>query len=252
VSCARFLLLVIWLSVPLAGLIMLRQDRHRFYETSRLQRADCLARADVLRRYTLDIHSRAVTIDSIIDPQTRQRWQRQWRDLLEQMRREKQLLRQTAPTHYPRTDAKLLELEQLLTQQQQGIEDAALMRDMYIKSTSGIYDLAQEIAQVRGFAEYYRRLGSQSIYLVFMDDLAMLEEEYQRREDEMNRLAGEVHNAQIQAQLNNLQLIEQLDDLSKLMTEDESLTYEEELAQRFRTFSLREELRKLLTGSAPA
>ena len=52
---ARFLLLVIWLSVPLAGLLLLRQDRQRFYEASRLQRADCLARAEMLRRYTFEM-----------------------------------------------------------------------------------------------------------------------------------------------------------------------------------------------------
>ena len=249
---AQFLLLVIWLVLPLAGLTMLKQDRHRFYEASRLQRADCLARAQLLRRYGMELNSRAGTIDGIVDPDTRRRWQRQWQDLLEQLRREKQLLRQTAPTHYPRTDAKLLELEQLLTQQQEGIEDAALKRDMYLKSTGGIYDLAQDIAHVRGFAEYYRRLGNQSIYLVFMDDLAMLEDEYQKRVDEMNRLSSSVHSALIQAELDRLQLAEQLDDIPKVMAQDESLTYEQELAQRFRSFNLREELRKLITGSAPA
>ena len=166
--------------------------------------------------------------------------------------REKQLLRQSSPTHYPRTDTKLLELEQQLTKQQQGIEDAALKRDMYIKSSSGILDLAQQIAAARGIAEYYRRMGAQSIYLLFMDDLAVLEDEYQRREEEMNRLSTSVSHAQMEAQIKHLQLVDQLGTLSKLMTEDESLTYEQELAQRFRGFDLREELRKLVTGAAPA
>jgi hypothetical protein len=246
------MLLVIWLSVPLAGLLLLRQDRHSYYETSQLQRKDCLARVELLRRYTFDIHSHASTIDGILDTQTRRQWRRQWQDLLDRLQRERQLHRQTAPTHYPRTDAKLQELEQLLTKQQAGIENAALKRDMYIKSTGGIYDLAQDISRARGIAEYYRRIGAQSIYLVIMDDLAVLEDEFQQREDEMNRLSSEVHDAQIQAQLDHLKLIEQLDALPKLMTEDESLTYEQELARRFRSFNLREELRQLVTGSAPA
>jgi hypothetical protein len=248
---ARFLLVVIWLSVPLAALLMLRQDRQRYYTQSQLQRTDCLARTDLLRRYTFAMNDHAGTVESIVDPHTRTLWQRQWQDVLDAMQREQQKLRLAAPTHYPKTDAKLLELEHQLTQQQAAIEDAALKRDMYVKSGAGMLDLAQAIANARGIAEYYRRIGAQSIYLVIMDDLAVLEEEYQKREDEMNQRSADVHDAQIQAQLDHVQLVSQLDSLAKLMAEDESLTYEQQLARRLRNFNLREELRKLLTGPTP-
>lgn len=225
---------------------MLQEDRERFETTSRLQRADCSGRMELLRRYSMEMQRQAELIPQLEDPQSRQQWQRQWQDTLRLMERERQQLRLQPPTHYPTTDAKLQELEALLEHQQENTADAALKRDMFNKSTGGIYDLAQQIAYTRGIAEYYRRIGAQSIYLVIMDDLAILEDQYQRRISEINRLAAAVEAALVQARADTKQMLAQLDTVAERMAADEQLTYEQQLSQRFHAFDCREELRKLL------
>jgi hypothetical protein len=244
----KLLIVLIWLCVPASAWLLVRHDHLVFDEQSKAQRRDCDARADLLRRYTVALAQQGRLIDYIADPESRTQWQQRWRAQTDSLDREQQRLRQSVPTHYPATDYALGEMDRMLAEQRDLLEEAAMRRDMYNKSSAGILQLAQQLSDAQRTADYYRSIGAQGIYLLIMEDLAVVEEQFHRRETELNRMAGEVNNALGTAALRRDEILAKLDELPQILAEDEKLTYRENLLQRIRQFSLRVQLQRLLAS----
>jgi hypothetical protein len=144
-------------------------------------------------------------------------------------------------------------LEKLLADEQSQIEDAARRRDAYLKAGSGLVDLAREIDRARGTAQFYQRIGAQGIYLLLMEDLAQLEDQYDRQLSERNRLAQAGLYGLDQARLDRDEIMTSLDSIQDALAADEQGTYTQALQARWQKFNLREELKHLvLSQAAPA
>lgn len=229
---------------------MLRADYDRYQESLVAQRADCLTRANYLRTHTAALARSATRVTYIDDTDSRIEWERTWRDRVRQKDREAQQLRLDEPTHYPKTDLALLALEAQLSEVQAAIEDAARYRDMHNKAGSGLLELAQDIAHAEGVARYYKRIGAEGIYLLIMEDLAMLESRYKDRLRERKRLSDDMNYSLARADRLDRDIRRELDHLDDHLQADEQRTYRQELKDRFGQFNLREELKGLLRGAA--
>jgi hypothetical protein len=246
----KALIVLVWLCVPLTGYLLLRQDWQRYDAATRVQRADCLGRSEYLRRYSVELWRQAELVVSIEDTETRVTWQRAMQITEAEMEREGQGLRPVAPTYYPSTDATLLELDKLLTDEQAQIEDAMRRRDAYIKAGGGLLDLARDIDRARSTAQFYQRIGAQGIYLLLMEDLAQLEAQHDKRLSERNRLAQAGIDALDQARKDKDEILRRLDGLKDALAADEQGTYTQALLTRWQKFNLREEIKHIVLSQA--
>jgi len=223
-----------------------RADYTDYITDSRVQRADCLGRADVLGRYSRLIAERAEQIPSIVDAQSRAVWQSRWRQLQRELEEEQRRLRRSPPQHYPTADAELSELEQLLDSQQLAVDGAVRERDAFNKAGGGLEDLLAEIQRAEGIAEYYRSIGATGIYELIRDDARVLASEYRartrERSERMRQLEAELAtNRECRDEIQDRLL-----DVPTKITADEQTTYTAELQQRFDRFNLVAEFTRLL------
>jgi len=244
----KVFILVIWLIVPVVGSYLIRADYEEYHAASKIQRADCEARATALRRYTSLLASSSVRIETIEDAETRVAWQRQWNELTREIESVASGLRTSVPQYYPQTDEQLMWMEQWLREQQEAIEDAARERDAYNKAGGGVMELAREADRARNNAEYYRSIGHRGLYDLFMDDANRLEKEHRRRLRERQRLSRAVESMQAEAEQLRVGILSGLAKLETSLKADEQRSYRMELSQRFREFNLLGELIALLKG----
>lgn len=243
---AKAFIILVWLAVPASAYYFARVDYADYLSQSRIQRADCLGRADVLGRYTRLIGQRADSVAGIVDAESRAIWQSRWHQLERDLTEEQHLLRRDAPQHYPSTDAKLVELEQLLDSQLMAVESAVRERDAYNKAGGGLEDMLLEIKRAEGIADYYRSIGAQGIYELIRDDVRLLEKEYRERLRERAERNRDMEAALTDSKLYRDQILEGLEQIPGKLDADEQITYSRELQQRFNRFSLPYELSRLL------
>lgn len=242
----KALIVVIWLAVPVSGYCLARADYANYLSESQLQRTDCLNRADILGRYTRLIGQQAGRITEVVDANSRAVWQRHWRSLERDLTQEQLKLAHGQSAHYPATDAKLGELEQLLDSQRASVEDALRERDAYNKAGGGLEEMLFEIKRSEGIADYYHSIGAQGIYELIRDDVRQLQSEYRQRLSERDQRNVKMREQLDKANLDQAQIIEGLTAVNSAMAADEQVTYTRELRQRFESFSLPRELSRLL------
>jgi hypothetical protein len=242
----KLLIVLIWLAVPVAGYFLARQDYDNYLSASRIQRADCEARVEVLRRYSRLMSMRASQIPGIVDADTRAAWQQQWNIVRRSMEDEQRGLRQDDPIHFPQTDAQLLALEQQLTSQEGAIERAARERDAYIKAGGGLEELAIELERAYGVAEYYRSIGAIGIYQLIRDDIRNWESDYERRLRERNQRARATDDALQEAGRLRDDIQRGVGGINDYLDADQQLTYQAELQVRLARFDLRAALEELI------
>ena len=242
----KLLIVAIWLAVPVAGYWLARQDYDNYLSASRIQRADCEARVEVLRRYSRLMSMRATQIPGIVDAGTRIAWQQQWNIVRRGMEDEQRGLRQDEPIHFPQTDAQLLALEQQLTGQEGAIESAARERDAYIKAGGGLEELALELDRAYGVAEYYRSIGAIGIYQLIRDDIRNWEQNYERRLKERNGRARATEDALDEAGQLRDDIQQGVSGINDYLDADQQRTYQTELQARLELFDLRATLEELI------
>jgi hypothetical protein len=242
----KVLIVLLWLAVPVTGYYLARADYYDYLNQTRVQRADCLNRADVLGRYTRLIGQRASTITTIVDPNSRTYWQSRWRTLKRELSEEQLKLRRDPPVHYAGTDAQLTELEQLLESQREAVEEAVRERDAYNKAGGGLEEMLLEIKRAEGIADYYRSIGAQGIYELIRDDARTLQSEYRERVAERDQRNNKMVEKLAKAEECQSEIIEGLQSIESKLGEDEQTTYSNELRERFDSFSLPRELARVL------
>lgn len=242
----KVFILVIWLTVPVVGSYLMRADYEKYHAASRIQRADCEARATALRRYTSLLASSSVRIETIEDVESRVAWQQQWNELTREIESVASGLRTSVPQYYPQTDEQLMWMEQWLSEQQEAIEDAARERDAYNKADGGVMELAREADRARSVADYYHSIGARGIYELIMDDVNQLEKEYRKRLRERQQLSRDVEQMQAEAEQLRIDILSSFAKLDASFKADEQRSYRLELSQRFQEFNLLGELNALL------
>lgn len=242
----KLLIMLVWLAIPAVGYFLARQDYAEYLSESRIQRADCEARVEVLRRYSRQMSMRASQIPGIVDAETRAAWQQQWNIVRRSLEDEQRGLRLDEPIHFPQTDAQLLALEQQLTSQEGAIERAARERDAYIKAGGGLEELAIELERAYGIAEYYRSIGALGIYQLIRADIRSWEADYERRLSERNSRARAVEEAVAEAGRLRDEIQHSVAGISGYMDADEQQTYQLTLQARLARFDLRSELQALI------
>jgi hypothetical protein len=243
----KILITLLWLSVPAFTVYLARTDHDRYIVECARQRADCETRADVAGRYTSLFNQQAGTLlqtEAVMDYQA---WDFTWNALQRQYEVEQGLLRTITPTHYPRTDTKLIVLEGLLASQQEQIALAATRHQQYIKAERGLMDLSDTISEVEAAAEYYERIHAEGIYLLLMEDLAKLEDRFSQLMQNRRQLHTEASGALRQADEDSRGILREMKHLPDELTQDEQTTYLEALWLRLERFDPWAELRSSFT-----
>jgi hypothetical protein len=179
-------------------------------------------------------------------------WRRGWDSAVELEELEKLQLAGQRTTYYPHTTAKLQEVSEMLKQQRSATEEAARLREQYIESADSLSAIAERIDRARATAEYYRRLGAQAIYLLIMEDLAILEARYKdHRHSRQQTMSDSQQQLQLADSLNR-EIVRELNRLDNVISQDSKTSYSQMLIQRFQSFDLRQELDLLISGNAAA
>ena len=242
----RLLIVLIWLSVPIAAYFFVQSDRERFNIQSLEQRADCLDREEAIRRYSRLMSLRSVQVHNITNADTRADWRSRFAQITREMENELVVLRGETPVHYPGTDLLLLELEQRLKKQQESIEEAARNRNAYVAAGRDIEDQARNIQVGRDTANYYRSIGAFSIADLIDEDVDIQERQFNKQVQERNRRAELVQESLDRADGQYEAILRELDRIDACLAEDEKLTYQTDLQRRFDEFNLRAELERLM------
>jgi len=241
-------MILAWLSVPVCGSIMLRDSYADYLAESRIQRKDCLDRAALLGNYIAQSGQLADQVLQLDSLEQRREWERNWAAMQRQLAIDSRDLRSQEPLHYPATDGDLVEAEDLLKEQMEKVKEAQWKRDAYIKSANGMFELAQQITNTKLTAAYYKRIGAEGIYLRIQEDLAQLEETYNQRSRDRNRLNREVSDMLTSADRMRRDIKRTLNHLSDKLAEDERLTFRSRLHKHLQEFQLRREFERLITG----
>jgi hypothetical protein len=237
-----------WLSVPVGGSIMLRDSYQDYLVESEAQRQDCLERAAVLSNYAAQSGHLATQVPLIDSVDERHDWERSWAAMKRQLEIESRDLRTAEPVHYPATDRELLEAEELLREQMDSVKEAVWKRDAYIKSASGMFELGQQIANTKLTASYYKRIGAEGIYFRIQEDLAQLEDTYNKRNRERNRVDRDMSNLLTAADRKRRDVLRILRHLDDQIDADERQTFRNKLRHHAAEFQLRRELSRLIGG----
>jgi len=245
VGIYRFLIFLVWLSVPVTAYFLVQADQDRFSAKSLVQRGECIDREEAIRRYSRLLSLRTGQVHNITNPDTRAEWQSRFSEITRDMENELRGLRGEVPSHYPSTDLHLLDMEQRLNRQIEAITEAARNRSAYIKAGRDLEDRARDIQIGRDTAAYYRSIGAYSIAEMIDDDVDIRERELNKQVAERNRRARLIQESINQADHFYEDIREDLNLTAKYLAEDEKLTYQMDLRRRFEAFDLRVELARL-------
>jgi hypothetical protein len=240
----KFLIIAIWLMVPVAGAYLLRSDYEQYVRDGKVQRADSQTRADVLQRYAIQFTWYGQQSMVFLNNDDYRRWQRDWRDLVRQQENERNGLRRDTPEHYPNTDQLLNQLEATLADEKAQVELAATRSQQYVKSEDGLLSIQQSAAEMEAAAQYYKFIGAEGVYLLLMEDLGKLEDRFRQLQLQRKQLHDEAMQAQHQADDDCHTIQRDLPRLPEKLSQDLQTTYVEALMQRFWRFDPWAELRE--------
>jgi hypothetical protein len=244
----QLLIVVIWLSVPVIAYQMLRADHERYLLEFDRQFEACEDRRLHVLKFTELYQLRASGIRAIDGSSESLVWQREWSSTTNDAVSEAALLPDEKLNYYPSSEARLIELEDKLELQRHTIEEAARLREAYLKSVDGLTRIAERIDEAQMMADYYRRLGAESIYYLIMEDVAILESRYRDYRQNRQSMLNDSQEAMAESEQLNREIVLGLSEIQTLMASDADRSYNELLVERFRGFNLREELDRLIAG----
>jgi hypothetical protein len=248
----RVLIVLVWLTVPVAALWLLRSDYERYQLESQRQLEYCRARSDHLLYFTNMMGKQAEEIRRMYQPEDRPKWEREWRDLEAQENQAAVRLGTVSLNLLPLSEQVLSHAQSELIAMKSHIETAAQRKDAFNKAGSGLDDVQERIFGLQGQAEWYRRVGALGIYLELQEAIARYEETLDRQLSARRQLDMEAGKALAEADNLQRSIQRELGHLPDKITEDRKQTYREQLARRMRSFDPRRELRELIMGSATA
>lgn len=243
----KLVILLLWLSIPAGGYVLFRADYARYQRDCEAQRQECLTRGDIIARYSTYFERQARQIPAVDDRYSRFDWEREWERLQSALAQEYKGLRAVPPGYFPRSDAALIAAEQALKEQQQSAEQAAKQRRYAQDIRQGLAELEQSIYEVRAAAEYYRRAGSDTIYIYLQEELAQREDVYYARMREHDMFLDNSATALAKASRLGRDAQRATALLAEELKLDAARTYREELRQRFVKFDLGQQLGLLLS-----
>jgi len=241
---------VIWLSVPLSGIYLLHADRDRFRNELSAQRAACMTRADILKRYTVYIQRQAGKVSQVDDDETHYAWRREWQDLQDKLEQERGVFSGATYAYYPASDKLLSGLEASLASQRQAVEEAEMVRNEGNRMSEGFADLVQYLENERMAAEYWRQQGAEDIYLYYQEELAKSEAIYNSRHRDYDDLSSQVRTQLAIAIRLNRDIERDVYELPDTIAADEMYTYREDLSARLARFNLSGALKRLLGAAS--
>jgi len=241
---------VIWLSVPVSGFCLLRIDRDRFRNELSAQRAACMTRADILKRYTVYVQRQAGKVSQVDDDETHYAWRREWREVQDKLEQERGALSGATYTYYPASDKLLGGLEASLASQRRAVEEAELVRSEGNRMSEGFAALVRHLYDVQLAAEYWRQQGAEDIYLYIQEELAKTEAIYNSRRRDYDNLSSQVRTQLATAIRLNRDIEREVYKLPDTLAADEMYTYREDLSARLARFNLSGALKRLLGASS--
>ncbi|MCH7472177.1 hypothetical protein IIA79_04415 [bacterium] len=244
----KLLIALLWLSIPLSGLFMLRSDHSRYLQDSRAQAGSCWQLAEHLNEYTTLMGVMAGEVAGIEDIEARREWQGRWRGLMRERNNSAAAIGNPDLHYFPSTSNVLAQAQIWLKEQEAGIERAVRAKDEYIKLWRGLEELSSLIADLEGKAGYYKRMGAEGIYLLLEEELARHEERLLQRLRSGRRLSSEAESNLEQADRLMRDILRELSHLRDKITADEEKTYRQELELRFAQFDIRSEMKQLLNA----
>ena len=242
------LIMLIWLCVPIAAFYMIKDDKLGYEEELSQQVLFCEERSRHLENYT-DLYQVAAATVLSIDTETElQMWQIEWDSIVAMEQEDFLRLSNARMSHYPHTTAKLQDLQILLDEQRNATEEGARLREQYINSAHSLESIAERIDRARATAEYYRRLGAQAIYMLIMEDLAVLEARYKDHRTSRMDLMSDSQEQLLLSDSLSMEIRREISHLDRVISQDTETSYAEMLVERFHDFDLRTELDTLITG----
>jgi hypothetical protein len=244
----KLAIVLVWLALPLAGLVLLRADYERYQTELDSQLHFATSYREHLLRYANLYDNRRRELSSIIDPRSRINWETRYSELKQQQQAELDALGNPSLSHYPLTADVLSDAAEMLAQQRRHIQDAARLQDRYVKADVGFDDLDDEIFFLKGWARQAQLFGAWDIYMMYQDRIARLEDTYNRRRSQRSSLSNEINITVGQANSYRAELHRLLGTVPDRLALDQGRTYREDLQQRFTSFDLRAQFRQLIGG----
>lgn len=248
----KVLIALIWCMVPVCAMLFLAEDYRRFSTETLRQEQYCVDLRHHLDEYATRYGQQLAGIRKIDSPAQRDLWRSSWRRIRSEQQRELNALGAASVSRYPQAGSLLADASLGLSDLEQQIEAALQKRDMFLKSGNGLVDLQQQIFYLDSVSQRYRTVWTYGIYLDLQERLAQLEEEFHLRRNTQAVLEEESVEALEAARLQVQELHASLNALPALMTQDQRVSYRDDLRHRILAFDLRGQLRALVLGEAQA
>ena len=201
-----------------------------------------------LRVHTSSLNSKSREIPRNLIVSERNEWKLEWQDLVDAREAEKSRLPKENASHYPRAQAKLLELDGQLNDLQTLIERGELYWYDSLRLRSSIEQLVSQIDAARTNIRYYERIRAYGIKSMLEEDLKLMQQAYDQRWNDLRRAERNSGSRLSEAKELSSHIFDELDEMKQLRELDSQDAYENDLSRRMLEFNLPEELRKLATG----
>lgn len=251
----KVFIVLLWLSVPCAGALLLRADMQRYERVSAGQRAVVQQRSAELSRRAAALARQARNLRHLRSADELRRWRQEWLGLTRAIERDLPALEAPTLAYCPAAGGMLLDQQAALADIQQQTESAVRDQEYLLRSEQVLLEMAEEQSLLGWYSRQYQYMpGGRGIYLNLQDELAKQETRYQQQSRERSRLQDAIWTQLTAAEQAERQLQEALERTPELLAIDAQQTYEGEMQARWERFDLREELTLLLTrlASSPA
>lgn len=244
----KVFIVLLWLSVPVCGTLLVRADVQRFDAQSAAQRELAAQYSAELSRHSAAVMREARRISRQQGERGMLQWRRDWQVLRRGIERDIAAF-DNAPLGYcPATSGMLLEQRATLSRLMDKAESGARDQEYLLRSEQLLSQMAEEQNMLRWYSRQYQQMpGGRGIYLNLQDELAKQETRYQSQHRERSRLRQAVSEQLAAAEQDERVLQAALSRSSILLAQDASQTYLEDMRERWQRFDLKDEIAALLT-----
>jgi hypothetical protein len=243
---------LVWLTLPLVGGLMLRADYRHYMSDAATQKQAVGDWQSYYRIVSKDALHLSKDVTSPYTFMSLPSWRRRLKSYENDNSVRRDLLYQGTLSHYPATAEQFEQIEELSDQQYQALVDAAAARENYERLGDSVRELEQQLVILEQYSRYYEVFGEWEMYQLVQSELAKAEaasrQRRQKRNDTVNELQALAHKVETTAG----EIAQRLDRLDVKIDEDESLTYAQNLKTRLLAFDLKGELRTLIVGESRA
>lgn len=242
---------LVWLTLPLSVVLMLHSDRQRYELEGQLQAAQTQSWEAHLGDYLRQAEIEGRRVGEFDSRRDHDSWALDWREMERQRIADEQRLPRLNFSHYPQTQAALEKVQGLSGEQRKSIQSAARLRQSYVDASEALWQLQHDMDRVEDLSRYWEFQQQMGIYLNLQDYLAQMESAYRQRRSARNQLMRQTADELRHADEARREALGELQRLPACRDEDEHMTYREHLAERYRSFDLKQELLALI-GPLPA